>query len=205
MGKSWLAGSCPLINGVDDLLAEAGPDSVLDRFDRAVDKREVDFVIETTPKGNDLWQPHGLVTGHVTPGYDVYVNGAKAIVEPNGHWWVEHAPIYGTGTATFDATAVPSEATWAAKNSAAGIKNLLTAAGDLKQDPIILNPGQSACGNFAIRLSGTYKKTFVLMASTNLSDWMPILTNYNSAATFDFTDTNAANYSCRFFRVVPLP
>jgi hypothetical protein len=44
----------------------------------------------------------------------------------------------------------------------------------------------------------------VLMASTNLVNWTPILTNLDSSASFDFTDPNTANYSCRFFRVVPL-
>jgi hypothetical protein len=109
------------------------------------------------------------------------------------------------GTATFDATAVPSEATWAAKNTASGIKNLLTSATDLKQDPIVINPGQSACGTFAIHLTGTYKKTFVLMDSTNLLNWTPVLTNFNSPPTFDYTDTNSAITPCRFFRVDPLP
>lgn len=168
-------------------------------------KSEIDLVIESTPTGDDLYKPTGLVSGRVTPGYDVYVNGTKAVVSPDGQWRSDKTPIYGMGTATFDATAVPSEATWAAKNSAAGIKNLLTAAADLKQEPIVINPSQSACGTFAIHLTGTYGKKFVLMDSTNLLSWTPILTNFNSSPTFDFTDTNTANYSCRFFKVVPLP
>ena len=168
-------------------------------------KSAIDLVIESTPTGDDLWKSTGMVAGRVTPGYDVYVNGTKAVVSPDGHWRAEKVPIYGMGTATFDATAVPSETTWAAKNSAAGIKNLLTAATDLKQEPIVINPGQSVCGTFAIHLTGTYKKKFVLMDSTNLLNWTPILTNFNSSPTFDYTDTNSANTPCRFFRVVPSP
>jgi hypothetical protein len=163
------------------------------------------LVIETTPQGDDLWKASGLVTGRVKPGYEVYVNGAKADVSPDGHWRVEKAPIYGRGTATFDVTAVPSTAAISARNSSAGITNLLTSKAALGADPIVLNPTQPACGNFTVHLTGTAGKSFVLMASTDLLQWTPILTNFNSSAEFDYTDTNAANYPCRFFRVEPLP
>lgn len=168
-------------------------------------KSEIELEIESTPTGEALYEPTGLVTGHVTPGYDVYVNGYKAVVKPDGRWRAEKTPIYGRGTATFDATAVPSEATWAAKNTTAGIKNLLTAVANLKDEPIVINASQSACGTFAIRLTGTYGKKFILMDSTNLMNWVPILTNLNSTPVFDYTDTNTANSPCRFFKVVPLP
>jgi hypothetical protein len=32
-----------------------------------------------------------------------------------------------------------------------------------------------------------------LLASTNLQDWTPILTNLNPGATFDYTDVNVAD------------
>jgi hypothetical protein len=162
------------------------------------------LVIESTPKGDDLWKPFGVVTGRVNPNYEVYVNGAKAEVSPDGHWRVEKAPIYGTGTATFDVTAVPAGAALTARNSSAGITNLLTAQAILGAEPIVLNPKQPACGNFTVHLTGTAGKNFVLMASTNLLQWAPILTNFNSSAEYEYTDTNTANYLCRFFRVEPL-
>jgi hypothetical protein len=33
---------------------------------------------------------------------------------------------------------------------------------------------------------------------------MPLLTNRNSGATFDYADTNVTAYGCRFFRVIPI-
>jgi hypothetical protein len=167
-------------------------------------KSDVELVIESTPTGDDLYKPSGIVTGRVTPGYEVYVNGAKAVVDPNGHWRVEKTPIYGMGTATFDATAVPIETALAAKNPSTGIKSLLSSTASLGQEPIVLNPNQPACGRFSLHLTGTSGKNFILMASTNLVNWTPVLTNFDSSASFDFTDSNTANYTCRFFRVVPL-
>jgi len=168
-------------------------------------KSHVELVIESTPTGDDLYKSFGVVTGHIKPvGYDVYVNGAKAVVEPNGHWHSDKAPIYGMGTATFDVSAVLTETNNVSKTSIVDMKNLFSSTANLGQKTIVLNPSQPVCGEFFLHLTGTSGKNFVLMASTNLVNWTPILTNLDSSASFDFTDTNAANYSCRFFRVVPL-
>ena len=175
------------------------------RTNLTIYKSDIELVIESTPTGDDLYKPSGVVTGRVTPGYDVYVNGARAVVEPNGHWRAEKTPIYGMGTATFDATAIPTGTTLTARNQSARIKNLLSSTANLGPEPIVLNPGQPACGKFSLHLTGTSGKSFVIMASTNLVNWTPILTNLDSPASFDFTDPNTACYSCRFFRVVPLP
>ncbi len=174
------------------------------RSNLTIYKSDVEFVIESTPTGDDLHKPFGVVTGHVMPGYDVYVNGAKAVVEPTGHWHADKAPIYGENIATFEVTAVRAEASATTKTPSAGIKNLLASTANLGQEPIVLNPNQPACGRFSLHLTGTSGKNFVLMASTNLFDWTPILTNFDSSASFDFIDSNTTNYSCRFFRVVPL-
>jgi len=55
-----------------------------------------------------------------------------------------------------------------------------------------------------LHLSGTAGRPFILFASTNLTDWTPILTNLTAKDTYEFTDTNATAASCRFFRVMPL-
>ena len=204
-GTFWVE-NIPLLADTNNLLliaTDAAGNSSMTNL--TLYKSDVDLAIDSTPSGQDLYKPFGLVTGHVKPGYDVYVNGAKAVVEPNGHWHADKTPIYGMGTATFDVTAVPAETSVAAKTTSDGLKNILSSTANLGQEPIVLNPSQAACGNFSIHLTGTSGKSFVLLNSTNLVRWTPILTNLNSAASFDFTDTNAANYPCRFFRVVPLP
>lgn len=78
---------------------------------------DVGLVFESLPSGKDLYQPFGVVTGRVKPGYDVYVNGAKAVVEPNGHWRAENVPISAGGTASFDVTTVLTETNIVSKTS----------------------------------------------------------------------------------------
>lgn len=55
-------------------------------------------------------------------------------------------------------------------------------------------------GQFQFRLTGTSGESYILQASTNLSSWVPLLTN--STPLYDFTDTNASNFQRRFYRAV---
>ena len=73
----------------------------------------------------------------------------------------------------------------------------------LGTNAMILNSSLPTYGTFKLNLIDTGGKSFVLLASTNLVDWVPILTNRNSGATFDYKDTRIMDYGCRFFRVVP--
>jgi hypothetical protein len=57
-----------------------------------------------------------------------------------------------------------------------------------------------------LRLSGGPNLTFIIRASTNLTDWTPISTNITSAAgTFDFADSQSTNYVRRYYRAVAFP
>jgi hypothetical protein len=76
---------------------------------------DVVLTIDSTPAGDDLHQPSGHVSGTVSDGdYDVWVNGVEV---SDGYWFdgttwnwsVDNVPIYGRGTATFDAVAYPPE------------------------------------------------------------------------------------------------
>lgn len=53
---------------------------------------------------------------------------------------------------------------------------------------------------FQFRLAGTSGQSYILQASTNLSSWVPLITN--TATLFDFTDTNAAKFPNRFYRAL---
>ncbi|MCL4787063.1 MAG: hypothetical protein KJ070_09770 [Verrucomicrobia bacterium] len=68
-----------------------------------------------------------------------------------------------------------------------------------------LNAGQPASQVSRLRLSGTTGRQFILLASTNLTDWTPILTNVISGERFEYEDQTVADFGCRFFRVSPLP
>jgi hypothetical protein len=107
----------------------------------------------------------------------------------------------GGGAASFDMTALPAEGI---TNGIAKLNELVSSQANLGTNAMTLNPKAPVCGVFQLHMSNTTGRNFILLASTNLVDWTPILTNLNSSATFDYKDTNANNYHCRFFRVVPL-
>jgi subtilisin family serine protease len=59
---------------------------------------------------------------------------------------------------------------------------------------------------FQLRVNGGLNRTCVVEATTNLMNWSPIFTNSTSAdGTFDFTDSQSANLSQRFFRATASP
>jgi len=74
------------------------------------------LTINSTPTGDDLYQPSGTVTGTVgDPDAVVTVNGQTATVDDSYanddgtyNWSADQVPIYGMGTATFDASATPA-------------------------------------------------------------------------------------------------
>jgi hypothetical protein len=70
---------------------------------------------------------------------------------------------------------------------------------DVAPIPTVGNP-------FQLRVSGGLNRVCVVEASTDLINWSPICTNSTSAnGTFDFTDTQSANQSNRFFRATAAP
>ena len=67
----------------------------------------VTLTINTVPD-NQLNQSVTTVSGTVSdPSYDVWVNGVQATVDGSGHWATNNVPVYGNGTACFDAIAYP--------------------------------------------------------------------------------------------------
>jgi hypothetical protein len=64
--------------------------------------------------------------------------------------------------------------------------------------PNLLNPAWSSNHQFTARLSGVSGQTNVVLASTNLTTWIPILTN--TAGIYDFADPASPAYRYRFYR-----
>jgi hypothetical protein len=59
-----------------------------------------------------------------------------------------------------------------------------------------------ASGQFALAISGVSGCQYVVQASTNMVNWVPLQTN---TAPFTFVDTNASKFGRRFYRSVSLP
>ena len=58
----------------------------------------------------------------------------------------------------------------------------------------------STSGGIKISVNGTAASPYVIMASTNLINWVALATN---TSPFVFTDAGSSNYSRRFYQVVP--
>jgi hypothetical protein len=67
--------------------------------------------------------------------------------------------------------------------------------------PPLLN-GELAPSGLVLSLDATLGVYYSLQESTNLTDWIPVVTN---SAPFSYTDTNMIRYSWRFFRAMQLP
>jgi hypothetical protein len=63
-------------------------------------------------------------------------------------------------------------------------------------------PGFFTNGMFELQLSGVPGQTFVIQTSTNLVDWIPLLTNVPAASPFSVTVVGASNNLSRFYRAV---
>jgi len=59
-----------------------------------------------------------------------------------------------------------------------------------------------ACGQYALIVAGVPGYNYVVQASTNMVNWVPVQTN---TAPFTFVDTNASHFGQRFYRSVYAP
>jgi hypothetical protein len=55
---------------------------------------------------------------------------------------------------------------------------------------------------FQLGFSGATGSNYVLQASTNLVDWVPLSTNVASTNLFNLLDPGATNFPYRFYRVL---
>ena len=104
-GNFWLE-NVPL-NGTNQITLQAadasGNNVATTNF--IVNPSSLNLTIDSTPTGNDLYQPYGSVSGTVSDGSaTVTVNGAAATVSGN-NWTATNVPISDQGTALFDVKA----------------------------------------------------------------------------------------------------
>ena len=66
-------------------------------------------------------------------------------------------------------------------------------------------PAWLSDGTFQAQVLGTNIATVVIESSTNLINWVPVLTNTPFTPPFTFSDTNAGAFPCRFYRAQGRP
>jgi hypothetical protein len=77
----------------------------------------------------------------------------------------------------------------------------------LPQAPVpgIASGGFTTNGTIQLQLSGLAGWSYILQASTNLSNWISLGTNVPVATPFDMSDASATILSCRFYRTIQRP
>jgi hypothetical protein len=60
-------------------------------------------------------------------------------------------------------------------------------------------------GQWQFRITGAASQGYVLQATTNLENWLPLYTNTTSTGPVDFVDRQATNYPWRLYRARPWP
>jgi hypothetical protein len=69
---------------------------------------------------------------------------------------------------------------------------------------VITDAQRLANGMFTLRFYGETGTNYVVKASTNLVNWLPLATNQISGLGYlEFTDTSSTNYDRRFYWVTP--
>ena len=113
-GTFWVE-NLPLASGANVLtLIATDAAGHASRTNITVLQSDLVLMIDSTPTGDSLYQPVGSVSGRVSDSsYTVWINGIAADIgstadgDGNYTWSADNVPIYGKGTATFDATAYP--------------------------------------------------------------------------------------------------
>ncbi len=88
-------------------------------------------------------------------------------------------------------------------HAAAGMTGAVVVVGMTISPAVLTNAMRLPNGDFQFTVSSTANRTNIIQASTNLtlSNWIPIGTTVPATNVFTFTDTNAAAFPIRFYRV----
>jgi len=68
---------------------------------------------------------------------------------------------------------------------------------------ILINDGHFGltAQGFGFNVAGPTGLTVAVEASTNLADWLPLVTNQLGTGNFEFHDKSSTNYPLRFYRL----
>ncbi len=107
-------------------------------------------------------------------------------------------PIWGIGSTTKVVSAALMPATVATDTMSANSRAAVVVANPAASLAVV----SSGTGQFAITITGATGQPYAVQASTDLVNWVALQTN---TAPFIFTDTNAGQFSQRFYRAVYAP
>ena len=168
---------------------------------------QVNLVVSTTNSPPSITnQPAGLIV--LVGSNATFTVGAAGTAPLIYQWWLNATNHLAAGTNTsltvsnarpYDAggySVIITNTAGSATSSLATLQVFATAAATLNA------PAFASLNQFGFGLSGVPGFSYVVQQSTNLLDWMPLVTNTSPCAVLD---TNAGPFPVRFYRAVYLP
>jgi hypothetical protein len=107
---------------------------------------------------------------------------------------------YGSRAGMFASTEFPSQAQWQTNYFPSFFSVSVLSASSVS--PVTITPLSLTAGKFALQVNGSVGPQYVLLASTNLNDWISLYTNSPLATPFSMVDSNAGNFGRRFYRLL---
>jgi len=145
------------------------------------------------------------------PGGTFYGPATVALQPPISNatlYYTLDGSLPNTSSASYSSPlTISNSLTLRANAFAPGYTNSVAANGAFTVLPgvVFTSSGLLTNGYFQVIIAGTTNKTYVLQASTNLINWIPISTNIPSATPFALVDSNAPGFALRFYRAVLVP
>lgn len=68
--------------------------------------------------------------------------------------------------------------------------------------PVAISGARMSTNGFQVHLTGITGVNLVVYASSNLTTWTPVYTNTDGTGSADYTDTAAANFNARYYKVL---
>jgi uncharacterized repeat protein (TIGR03806 family) len=114
-------------------------------------------------------------------------------------------PTTGSPTYTSPIT-VSNSLTLRANAFATGYTNSVAANGVFTVLPgVVFTSPSYSNGTFRVSINGPTNQTYVLQASSDLVNWVPINTNVPPSTPFTVSDPNASSFPRRFYRTILMP
>ena len=211
----WLGtNSHPVLNGTSQLSCSAfGPEYPLQQVDLFVDGKYFQTLTNLPPRPGNLIKvtvngypigytvPINATIASVTSGLAALLNNASnsSATKVNATAHGDRIELQSTST---NRSADSFYFTDSAATNGPG-RSYRVSYLPVPVPPRLTQLPPSRNGASIVRIEMPTTMPFLIQASTNLSDWLPIFTNL-FGSTLDFVDVAALNYPVRFYRVVGL-
>jgi pectin methylesterase-like acyl-CoA thioesterase len=152
----------------------------------------VGFTVNVTPSASDPDSPPQIL--HFS-----LVSGPFTTFNTNSGVYTWRPQVTDSGTVNTIQIAVTDNGS----PNLSATQSFFVAVNPLTQ-PTVSAPAYSG-GQFSMTVNGQTGPDYEVLASTNLTDWLSLVTNTSPTMPFLFTDPNAASHPLRFYRIVVGP